>query len=58
MKLVIKKASNLNYQTTVDVDSIQDLFNLCESYGSDIIITRPRSAEDEYSLLVYDWYLE
>ena len=58
MKLVIKKVSNREYEKTVAVESIQDLLKLCEAYDSDIIVKQPRSPSEEYSLLVYDGYLE
>lgn len=58
MRLVIKKVSNREYEKTVDVESIQDLLRLCDAYGNDIIVKQPRSSDGEYSLLVYDDYLE
>ena len=58
MKLVIKKVSNREYEKTVNVESVQDLLRLCDAYGNDIIVKQPRSPSEEYSLLVYDGYLE
>lgn len=58
MKLIIKKVSNRDYEKTVNVEYIHDLLKLCDTYGSDIIVKQPRSSDGEYSLLVYDDYLE
>lgn len=58
MKLLIKKVSDRNYERTVEVETIQDLLNLCSEYNDDIIVRQPRYKGSEYSLLVYDNYLE
>jgi hypothetical protein len=58
MEITIRRVSDRDYSETVDVNTIRDLFNLCEKHDEDIIIMRPRFWHGEYSLLIYDGYLE
>ena len=62
MKLKLRRASNEPMSTVikeVEVKTVEDLIALSKAEGNPIIVTEYFSDPDgEYSLLVYDDYLE
>ena len=62
MKLKLRRASNEPMNEVikeVEINTIEDLIALEKSEGNPIILTEYRTDPDgEYSLLVYDDYLE
>lgn len=62
MKLKVRKASNEPMSTVVEeieINTIEEMIELEKRYGNPIILSQYWTDEDgEYSLLVYDDYLE
>lgn len=57
MKMILRKASDDTVQK-VEVNTIEDLIALSELYENPIIIGKWISDEDNFSLLLYDDYIE
>lgn len=57
MKLILRKVSDDTMQE-VEVNTIEDLIALSELYENPIIIGKWISDEDNFSLLLYDDYIE
>ncbi len=57
MKMILRKVSDDTKQE-VEVNTIEDLIALSELYENPIIIGKWISDEDNFSLLLYDDYIE
>ena len=60
MKFTIKKASNLNDETNVEIYTIEDLMAISKTYGSELIVYFKGIANevDENEIIIYDDYIE
>lgn len=57
MKMILRKVSDDTTQK-IEVNTIEDLIALSELYENPIIIGKWISDEDNFSLLLYDDYIE
>lgn len=60
MVFKVSKASDWNYESKVEIKSIEELLLFMEFNQSDVIIYRPRKYKDpnSYELCIYDYYVE
>ena len=60
MKFTLKKASNLNDETNVEIYTLEDLRAISKTYGSELIVYFEGVANevDENEIIIYDDYIE
>ena len=59
MLFALTKASNSKHRQEIEVSSLEELVNLVDEYGDDIIVSKnPIISRAKYRLIIYDDYLE